>query len=465
MSQEQGERRYRLRSLWLDGLPGPLKPRPALPGDTECDVVIVGAGFTGLWSAYYLKQQQPDLRVVIVEREIAGYGPSGRNGGWVSAGIAGSSKVYRRTGGDDGVLRGQRETYNTVSEIGRVAAAEGIECDFLHAGAVMVATNEPQRKRLLKFDERRRAMGVGPDDHRLLDADELRELVRVEECLAASFTPHTARVDPAKLARGLADVCERMGVVIHERTEALAIEPGVVRCAQGDVRADVVLRATEAYTIELPHESRRFLPLYSLMIATEPLGDEVWDEIGWKDGLMVGDHRHLFFYAQRTADGRIAIGGRGAPYRLRAPIGERHERNTEVRMRLTETVRRHFPAATGARITHHWGGPLGVPRDWSMSITYDEATGMGWAGGYSGHGVVSANISGRTLADMVLGNESDLLSLPWVNHRSPRWEPEPLRFFASRAIVRVLGDADRREDTRGVPDPRLKLVAPFMPPG
>jgi len=157
MSQEQGERRYRLRSLWLDGLPGPLKPRPALPGDTECDVVIVGAGFTGLWSAYYLKQQQPDLRVVIVEREIAGYGPSGRNGGWVSAGIAGSSKVYRRTGGDDGVLRGQRETYNTVSEIGRVAAAEGIECDFLHAGAVMVATNEPQRKRLLKFDERRRA--------------------------------------------------------------------------------------------------------------------------------------------------------------------------------------------------------------------------------------------------------------------------------------------------------------------
>jgi glycine/D-amino acid oxidase-like deaminating enzyme len=457
------ETRYRERSLWLDGLAGTLTPRPSLPGDLECDVAIVGAGLTGLWTAYHLRKADPTMRIAVLEREIAGFGPSGRNGGWVSSGIAGSTSVYRKRGGDDGIRRALRETFHAVRAIGDVIAAEQIDCGYVRAGDVMVATSPPQRERCESGVRAWRRMGAGEDDIRLLDASETAEHVRVAGCLAASYTPHCARIDPARLVRGLASACERAGVTIYEGTEAVDIGPGRVVTTHGTVRAPVVLRATEAYTTTLPGESRRYLPLYSLMIATEPLPADVWDELGWTDGLMVGDRHHLFFYAQRTQDGRIAIGGRGAPYELREPLSERYERSPSVRARLERAVRKHFPAAAEAAVTHHWGGPLGVPRDWSMGINFDRASGFGWAGGYSGHGVVSANISGRTLADLVRGVDSDLTTLPWVGHRSRRWEPEPLRYIASRAIVGLLGSADQLEDRTGRAAGRTRLVAPFMP--
>jgi glycine/D-amino acid oxidase-like deaminating enzyme len=456
--------RYRGRSLWLDGVPDPLELRASLDGDTSCDVAIVGAGFTGLWTAYYLKRLQPDLRVVVLEREIAGYGPSGRNGGWVSAGIAGSWRVYAERRGVDAVLRATRETHRAVDEIGEVARREGIECGFVKGGALTVATSGPQRARLEDEVRAARARGLGEEDVRSLSAGEADSLARVVGCLAAAYSPHCARIDPARLVRGLAAACERAGVAVHERTEALELGPGRVHCREGLVRADHVLRATESYTTELPGERLRFLPLYSLMIATEPLPAPVWDELGWGEGLTIRDRRHLFFYAQRTADGRIAIGGRGAPYSLLRPISEEAERNPAVRARLEATVRRHFPAAAGAVVTHHWGGPLAVPRDWCMSVAYDRARGVGWAGGYSGHGVVASNIAGRTLADLVLGRDSDLVSLPWVGHRARRWEPEPLRFLASRAVVRILGSADRHEDRTDRPARRTRLVQPFLQP-
>jgi glycine/D-amino acid oxidase-like deaminating enzyme len=445
-------------------LPGAIAPRPSLPGDLDCDVAIVRAGFTGLWSAYYLKRAQPDLRITVVEREIAGYGPSGRNGGWASSGIAGSASLYRRRKGDDAVRRGLRETYSTVDEIGDVARREGIDCGFLKAGALIVATSEPQRQRLIDSERAARELGADDDDTRLLTPEQAAGLARVADCVAAIHSSHTARIDPARLVRGLASACERLGVTIHEHTAALEIAPGRVRCESGTVRADVVLRATEAYTTQLPGERLRYLPLYSLMIATEPLPAEVWQRLGWRDGVMVGDRRHLFFYAQRTEDGRIAIGGRGAPYRLRDPISEQNERSEAVRARLERALRHHFPAAADARITHHWGGPLGVPRDWCTAITFDRDSGLGRAGGYSGHGVVSSNIAGRTLTDLVLRRDSALTTLPWVGHHSRRWEPEPLRFLASRAIVRVLEGADRHEDASGRPSRRVKLLAPVMPP-
>ncbi len=455
------EARYRARSLWLDGIPEPLTPRPSLPGDVDCDVAIVGAGFTGLWSAYYLKQLRPDLRVVVLEREIAGYGPAGRNGGWAGSGIAGSPKAYGHSIGDDAILRGERATREAVDEIGRVAKAEAIECGYRKAGTLMVATSEPQRARM----QARVANRYDSEDHeQTLTGDELDALVRIPGALAGRFSPAAARIDPARLVRGLADACDRLGVTIHERSPALDLAPRRVRCEAGTVRADTVLRTTESYTTQLPGQRLRYLPLYSLMIATEPLPPEVWDRLGWADGLLVGDLHHLFFYAQRTLDGRIAIGGRGAPYRLREPISEDNERSKEVAQRLKQTLRRNFPAAADATITHHWGGPLAVPRDWSMSVCFDARTRLGWAGGYTGHGVVATNIAGRTLADLTLGLATDRVTLPWVQHTTRRWEPEPLRFAASRAIVRVLEKADQSEDRTGRPSRLVRVVAPFMPP-
>jgi len=458
------EERYRARSLWLDKLPEPLTPRASLPGDLDCDVAIVGGGFTGLWTAYYLKGAQPDLRVVVLEAEVAGFGPSGRNGGWASSGIAASPRAYERKSDREAVIRATRETFNTVDEIGRVAEREGIECGYRKAGMLSVATSAPQEERLHESVRASRAVGMSEEDLWVLSPAEVAELADMPRARAASFTPHGSRIDPARLVRGLARACERRGVQLFEHTRAMSAGPGAVQCDQGlTVSADIVLRATESYTTLLSGRARDYLPLYSLMIATEPLPDEAWVRHRWNDGLLIGDRHHLFFYAQRTADGRIAIGGRGAPYRLGRPIDESNERNAEVRARLEAALRWNFPVAADAEITHHWGGPLAVPRDWSMSISFDRSTGFGFAGGYVGHGVVPSNISGRTLTDLVLGRDSELVSLPWVGHRSRRWEPEPLRYLASSAIVRILGSADRAEDSSGRTARRTALAKPFMP--
>jgi glycine/D-amino acid oxidase-like deaminating enzyme len=458
------EARWRERSLWLDGLPGSLEPRPALDGDVSADVVIVGGGLSGLWTAYYLKREQPELSVVLLEREIAGFGPSGRNGGWVRGGMSGAPKLYARRAGWDAVKRGERDTIDAVDVIGQVVAEEGIDCGYSKQGDVAIAENQAQLKRLRQDLADRRELGVGEEDMRELSKAEVDEFVRVPHCVGGVFDAGAARVDPAALTRGLAEVCERRGVRICEQTDALEVAPGLVRTSRGAVRARTVLRCTESYTVQLPGSRRAFLPLYSLMIATEPLSDAVWDEIGWRDGLLVKDRRHLFFYAQRTRDGRIAIGGRGAPYGLGSPISERSERDDQVRARLVATIERCFPAAASAAITHHWGGPLGVPRDWCMAVNYDRASGLGSTAGYSGHGVLAAHVGARALAELALGRDTERTRAPWVGHRSRNWEPEPLRYIASRAIISTLGSADQAEAQSGVEARRVKLVAPFMPP-
>jgi glycine/D-amino acid oxidase-like deaminating enzyme len=457
---EHHDHSTRARSLWLEGIDD-LTPRPAVHGDVHADVAIVGAGFTGLWTAYSLAVLEPTLRIAVVEREVAGFGASGRNGGWASGFIAGDPAVYRRRSDADAVLRAERATFAAIAEIGRVCRDEDIDCGFAQGGTLTVAYGEPQRRRLVAGVNGKHARGLGATDVRLLDPDELAAHVRTPGAVAASYSPHCARVDPARLVRGLATACERRGVTIFEQSPG-TIEPGAVRTPAGTVRAPMVVRATESYSVEAAGWHRRFLPLYSLMIATEPLPDHVWDELGWDGSLTVSDAHHLFFYAQRTLDGRIAIGGRGAPYRLGSPIDRSQERNAAVRARLEATIRRSFPAAADAAITHHWGGSLAVPRDWCMSITCDRVAGVAWSGGYGGHGVVAANVAGRTLADLILGRTSELTELPWVGHRSRSWEPEPLRYLASTAIVRVLGSADRAEDRTGRPVRRTRLVAPFV---
>lgn len=455
---------YRERSLWLDLLDESLEPRPSLEKDIAADVAIIGAGMTGLWTAYYLAELDPKLRIVVIEREIAGFGASGRNGGWAGAGMAGAASVYAKRGGPDAVRRAVLETCTAVEEIGRVISREGIDCGFTKAGTLTVATSQPQKQRMVDGIAAARAAGTLSDGERRIDRATSDQLARVAGWESAFFTPHCASLDPARLVRGLARACEALGVTIYERTEATTIAPHVVQCAEGTVRADVVIRATEAYTTQQRGHKRTYLPLTSLMIATEPLSAAVWDELGWTPGLTVRDRKHLFFYAQRTPDDRIAIGGRGAPYALAHPIDERRERDEAVRARLIATLHAAFPATRGAAITHHWGGPLGVPRDWSMGIDFDPRTGFGWAGGYSGHGVTATNISGRTLADLVLRRDTELTRLPWVGHRARSWEPEPLRFLASSAIVNVLASADRYEERTGTTAARTSLLAPFMPP-
>lgn len=448
-----GERDYRGLSLWLDDV-GDLTPRPPLPGDIDAEVAIVGAGYTGLWTAYYLLKADPTLRIAVIEREIAGFGASGRNGGWCSALFAASHKKIARRYGRDAAHALQKEMFATVDEVGRAAAAEGIDCDFHKGGTLTLVTAPTQLDRVRKEIDEERGWGFTERDRRWLDADETAARIRVAGCLGAAFTPHCARVHPAKLVRGLAAVVENLGATIYEDSAVTAIAPRLVTTATGRVKAPLVVRATEGYTAQLPGHRRHLVPLYSLMIATEPLGREVWNEIGWDDYETLQDGRHLLIYAQRTADDRIAIGGRGAPYHLGSDIADRHERVDAVHDALERTLHELFPATRGARITHRWGGPLGVPRDWFSSVGLDRSTGLAWAGGYVGDGVATSNLAGRTLRDLILGHDTDLTHLPWVGHRSPRWEPEPVRWLGINAMLKVVGSADRKEARTGRPNGR-----------
>jgi glycine/D-amino acid oxidase-like deaminating enzyme len=457
-----GELAYRKLSFWHDTVPGSLEPRDALQGDLDADVAIAGAGFTGLWTAYYLKKARPELRVVVCEREIAGFGASGRNGGWCSALFPASLSKLDRMGGRDAAIAMYRAMQQTVDEVGAAVAAEGIDCHWAKGGTVQLARSAVQLERARAEIAEAREFGFGPEDLDLLDRDAATAIAAADGVLGGVYTPHCAAIHPSRLARGLAEAVRRHGVALHESTPVSRIEPGALVTAAGTVRARHVIRATEGYTPQLPGEHRTVIPVYSLMIATEPLPDAVWEHIGLAARPTFGDLRHMIIYGQRTADGRFAFGGRGAPYHLGSSIRPAYDRVPAVHAALRRTLAELFPVLADFKVTHAWGGPLGIPRDWCASVGLDPATGLGWAGGYVGDGVATTNLAGRTLADLVLGQDTPLTRLPWVGHRSPRWETEPLRWLGANAGLQLMSFADRQESRTGRQSRAADLFGRFL---
>ena len=425
-------------------------------------MAIAGAGFTGLWTAYYLKKARPELRVVVCEREIAGFGASGRNGGWCSALFPASLSKLDRMGGRDAAIAMYRAMQQTVDEVGAAAAAEGIDCHWAKGGTVQLARSAVQLERARAEIAEAREFGFGPEDLDLLDRDAATAIAAADGVLGGVYTPHCAAIHPSRLARGLAEAVRRHGVALHESTPVTRIEPGALVTAAGTVRARHVIRATEGYTPQLPGEHRTVIPVYSLMIATEPLPDAVWEHIGLAARPTFGDLRHMIIYGQRTADGRFAFGGRGAPYHLGSSIRPAYDRVPAVHAALRRTLAELFPVLADFKVTHAWGGPLGIPRDWCASVGLDPATGLGWAGGYVGDGVATTNLAGRTLADLVLGQDTPLTRLPWVGHRSPRWETEPLRWLGANAGLQLMSFADRQESRTGRPSRAADLFGRFL---
>jgi glycine/D-amino acid oxidase-like deaminating enzyme len=464
---------YRRASFWLDDLVesgvDTLAPRASLTADAWFDVAIVGGGLTGLWTAYELAKADPSLRVAVLEREIAGFGASGRNGGWCSALFPRSAASLERQHGFDAAIAMRRAMVDTVGEVGRVTEAEGIDCDFERGGTVVFARTEVQRRAARADVEEARRFDVDrPEywDGRTVAA-RFGVTGRDEGDAAATFDPACARVHPAKLVRGLANVVESLGVAIFERTEVVDWAAGRVRFRslggrdEGTLSARHVIIALEGYGSQLPRVRRRILPLYSLMIATEPLSDAVWAEIGVEHGQTFSDFRHLLIYGQRTADNRLAFGGRGARYHWGSAVDPAFERVDQVFDHLHHALADLFPAAREARITHRWGGPLGVARDWHATASYNPKTGVGFAGGYVGDGLSTTNLAGRTLADLVLGRDTPLTRLPWANHRSPLWEPEPLRFTGANLGILGMQFADLEERVTRRPSLTARLIAPL----
>jgi glycine/D-amino acid oxidase-like deaminating enzyme len=438
-------------SLWHHTAGGSFTPRPPLPGHREVDVAIVGAGYTGLWTAYYLHGIDPSLRIAIVEREIAGFGASGRNGGWCSALFPPSSKGIARRHGREAAVAVRQAMHQAVVEVGRVADAEGIDIHYARGGTISLARNEAQLARAREEVEDERRLTGPVEGLELLSKEEAEGMARGTGVLGGNYTPHCAAIHPLRLVRGLASCVEARGVSIFERTRASEIKPGLVLTEQGNVRAEIVVRATEGYTPSLRGQRRRFIPLYSLMIATEPLSAAAWDEIGLRRRETFADLRHLRIYGQRTADDRFAFGGRGAPYHFASRTLPGFDRDRRVHSALREVLVDLFPVVADYEVTHEWGGALAIPRDWHASVGLERRSGLAWAGGYVGDGVATTNLAGRTLAQLISSQESELTRLPWVGHSSRSWEPEPLRWLGVNGALRLAFWADRVETRTGRP--------------
>jgi len=458
-------RRYGRVSYWLETCGDDLTPRPALDGSIDVDVAVLGAGFTGLWTAYHLAAADPSLRVAVVERDVAGFGASGRNGGWCCAEFSLGTETLTRRVGHDGARRMLSALHGAVARIGAVAAEEGIDVHYRRGGELLLARGGHQWPGVAREHAALVSLGFG-SDYSLLGPQEVAGRVRARGAVGALYTPHCAALHPGRLVRGLAHAVERRGVRIYEGTAVTRVWPGRrprLETARGDVRARTVVLAAEAYLSGLPGYRRAILPVYSLIVLTEPLSPEQWAALGWRDHECLASNRYTVDYLARTADGRILFGGRGAPYHFGSRIADRFDRHARAQADLRRALVSWFPALRGVRFSYAWGGPLGMDRDGMPRVSYAPGEGLALAGGYTGQGVTLSHLCGHILADLILERQTARTTLPIVGHPGRRWEPEPLRWLGVRVVQEGLRRVDQRGDKSGRAPTGRSLAERLLP--
>jgi len=460
---------WRTISLWMDQLEEPLLARPSLEQDLDVDVAIIGAGYTGLWTAYYLKRQAPGLSIAIVEAQTAGFGASGRNGGWLMGNLLGEDRLLAGLSIED-----RRASYDLLhsipDEVEIVIEREGIDCDYRKGGVLYCAARYPEQESSLRqyLDDLYR-QGLTEHDYRWLTAQQLAQQIRVAKPYGGIYAPHVATIHPARLVRGLARTVERMGVKIYENSPVTHWQSGSLRTAKASVRSRWVVPAVEGYSVTLPPLGRYQLPVQSLIVATEPLSAATWDEIGLSRGQAFSEASRQVTYGQRTADNRLIFGARGG-YRFAGKL--RHDfdltrSEVELRRYLFGEL---FPQLKNVQITHSWGGNLGMSRRFRPHMLCDRASGIALSGGYGGEGVGASNLGGRTLADLILEQDTELVRQPWVMPQRGldalrAWEPEPIRWLGYNAIIRSFVHEDQTLANPSTAPWRRKLasgVAGFM---
>jgi glycine/D-amino acid oxidase-like deaminating enzyme len=452
---------YRGLSLWHDTAGEEFVARPQLGGDIKVDVAIVGAGFTGLWTAYHLLKFDPSLSIAIVEAQIAGFGASGRNGGWASALYPVSNARLAAESGLGSVGATRKALLDSIDGIEQFCLENHLDAHFVRGGRITVARNKVQLRRLTTDVSDGRQYG---EEDEILSKTEVLSKIDMEGAIGGSFDPSCARIHPTRLVRGLARIVESAGATIYERTRAKSIEPRLVVTEHGRIHADFVIRATEGFTPALTHRraKREIAPIYSLMVATEPLPSRIWDRIGLRSYETFSEARHLIVYGQRTADDRLAVGGRGAPYFFGSKVAPSQDLDARVHEGLRNLIRDWFPEVKNHLFTHAWGGPLGITRDWHPHVNLDRTTGMASAGGYVGDGVTTSFLAGVTLASLIVEKANEFTTLPIVNHQSRLWEREPIRWLAVNAGLRAMSFADREESITRRPSSIAKAMAPLL---
>lgn len=440
---------YGKYSFWLENSGDDLTPRAPLEGSRRADVAILGAGFSGLWTAYHLLQRDPSLDVVVVEQEIAGFGASGRNGGWCFSGFPVPPSSLASRYGKETARAVSLAMYETVDNVGEVCKAENIDAHYIKSGELEFARAGYEMPQIEEMWKEYRDIGL--EDHvEMLDRDAANERIRITDTVGAFWNKEGASVQPARLARGLARAVERHGGTIYEQTRVTRFVPGPLPrldTARGNISAEVIVLAGEAYLSQMPQLSRAIIPITSHIVLTEPLSPQIWEQIGWEDRAVVGGFGTQGGYLNHTADGRIAFGPYRGNYPFNSKITDSLDRDEEIFEHGRKSARAWFPMLKDVRFTHSWGGVLGVPRDGMPVMSFDRQSGVATARGYTGEGVATANLSGRVLADLITDQKTALTELPMTQHVPREWEPEPIRWagvtFVRRSRMRTMEQAER----------------------
>ncbi|WP_208760005.1 NAD(P)/FAD-dependent oxidoreductase [Paenarthrobacter nitroguajacolicus] len=445
--------------FWMAGLENKRPAYPHFAGDQSVDLAVVGGGYTGLWAAYFAKKLEPSLKIAVFEAEQIGYGASGRNGGWLSAMPAGNRARFARAsrGGIEASRALQQEFVAGVDAVLEILRAEGIDADQHKSGALVAAHTEAGLGRLVARRDADWKYGLTEDDVYLIGREDFQKEINISTVHGGLVYKHCARLSPAKLVYGLAETLTSMGVSIYEGSRVGSIDGNTLTLESGRVAAAKTFICTEGYSGPLLG-SRSLIPINSSMIVTTPLPEEAWQQIGWNGPQCLSDSAHTFIYSQRTADGRIAIGGRGKPYRYGSGTGGTGSTPQSTVDLLSTKLRSFFPGID-FDVDHAWSGVLGVTRDWNGGVQWDHASGVGSSTGYAGHGVTAAYLGGRTLVELAFEQKTERTSLPWVGYRAPKWEPEPIRWLGVHSMYSLFGFADRWEERRN--STKTSLLAKF----
>jgi glycine/D-amino acid oxidase-like deaminating enzyme len=438
-------------SYWLDASPaGPV--RPALAGDGSADVVVIGGGFTGLWTVIALADTDPSLRIVVLEAETVGFGASGRNGGFCQASLThGLANGIRHFPDELEVL--EREGIRNLAELVAFTRAEGIDCDLEETGGLDVADRPHQVEEFRAWVDEAAAWGERLE---FLDRETVRAEVHSPRFLAGLYRApgRDVLLDPAKLVRGLARAAERRGVTIHEGSRVVAVERRaggvVVHAAGGSVRAEHVVVATSAYSGWFGRLEAHFVPVYDYALVSAPLTAEQRTSIGWRRRQGMSDANNQFHYFRLTADDRILWGGYDAIYHFGNGVGPEFDRRPATFQLLESQFRATFPQLADLPFPHRWGGAIDTTS--RFTVTFGQALGgrLTYALGYTGLGVGASRWAAGVVRDFILRPDSELLRLRFVQSRPVPFPPEPLRYAAVQAVRHELDRADRNEGRRSI---------------
>ena len=416
--------------------------------DSSYDVAIIGGGFSGLWSAFHLKKLNPALSIAIFEARHCGYGASGRNGGWASSDYPVYRSTLEKRYGAETTQRLMDSLTGAIDELGEIAETIAPAAHFVKSGTLMFARNQAQERRLRANED---------DMHEWKSAQELNELIRISQSRGGLFNSQSATVNPMGFIDGLVQFLIGQGVQIFEGVFATRVDGGVL-ANSASVSAPVVIQATEVFS----EPRRNFIPLYSLMVATEPLSEEMWRSIGNDSRFTFAEGSHLINYAQRTSDNRIAIGGRGATYPFGSRLASDKENTTQVHEHLRKLVQQWFPVLKDVRFTHSWGGAVAITRDWEPYVQFDPNSGFGRLGGYAGDGVTMSYLAAKIIANLIEKTSNPVTQLHFVNRQLRMWEPEPLRYIAVNSLVKLSGVADTEEKITSRPSVVSRIIAPLI---